>query len=218
MRSVTHRTYLVVPLAIAAVAVAVLLFGMGSFTPTAEAATDADVCFATPDGGPTVYASSTFTAVQAAVDHLGAAGGTVLIAGACAGVQERNGTLQTVYIDASITLRGGYSPPNWVDSDPVANPTVLDAQGSGRVIFATKRLRLENLVIQNGLSPGSGDGGGIYAVGLRPASWNSSTLTSYPSSAGGGGIGGGHLLERASQWWAAPSSRMTVQPSWPKVS
>ena len=75
----------------------------------------------------------TYTTVQAAVDA--AIGGDVVkVAGYCAGVEARDGVTQMVYINKSITLRGGYTITNWTVSDPVANPTTLDAQGQGRVI------------------------------------------------------------------------------------
>lgn len=40
-----------------------------------------------------------------------------------------------VYIDKAITLRGGYTLTNWPTPDPAAHPTVLDAQGKGRVFY-----------------------------------------------------------------------------------
>lgn len=44
---------------------------------------------------------------------------------------------QMVYISRTLTLRGGYATTNWTDADPVANPTTLDAEGLGRVLFVT---------------------------------------------------------------------------------
>lgn len=41
---------------------------------------------------------------------------------------------QLVAITETLTLRGGYSPTNWNVSDPDAQPTILDAQGLGRVM------------------------------------------------------------------------------------
>lgn len=44
---------------------------------------------------------------------------------------------QIVYVDKSVTIRGGYTPDDWTASDPEANPTILDAQGEGRVLVLT---------------------------------------------------------------------------------
>ena len=40
-----------------------------------------------------------------------------------------------VYITKSLTLRGGYNPPDWTVSNPSAYTTTLDAQGNGRVLY-----------------------------------------------------------------------------------
>jgi len=44
---------------------------------------------------------------------------------------------QVVYISQTLTVRGGYTTTNWSTPDPDANPTTLDAQGQGRVIYVT---------------------------------------------------------------------------------
>jgi len=44
---------------------------------------------------------------------------------------------QMAFISRTLTLRGGYTTTNWIDYDPVANPTTLDAEGQGRVLFIT---------------------------------------------------------------------------------
>jgi uncharacterized repeat protein (TIGR01451 family) len=42
---------------------------------------------------------------------------------------------QAVYITKSLMLKGSYTTTNWITSNPNANPTVLDAQKQGRVVF-----------------------------------------------------------------------------------
>jgi len=42
---------------------------------------------------------------------------------------------QVVYISKTLTIRGGYTTANWTTSNPVANPTTLDAEGGKRAIF-----------------------------------------------------------------------------------
>lgn len=44
---------------------------------------------------------------------------------------------QVVYISKTISIQGGYTLTDWTNPDPVANPTVLDAQNQGRVIYIT---------------------------------------------------------------------------------
>ena len=55
-------------------------------------------------------------------------------AGTYTGVSARMGVAQVVYISKSVTLQGGYTT-NWTTPDPEANPTTLDAQGLGRVLY-----------------------------------------------------------------------------------
>ena len=68
-----------------------------------------------------------------------------------------------VYITKSLTLRGGYNPPDWTVSDPTIYTTTLDAQGAGRVIYASGdfTLTLDGLRLLNGFH--SSMGGGVYA-------------------------------------------------------
>ena len=57
------------------------------------------------------------------------------IAGNCIDVTTEGGTNQTVYINKSLTLAGGYDPNNWgAGADPTNTPTTLDALGNGRVV------------------------------------------------------------------------------------
>lgn len=44
---------------------------------------------------------------------------------------------QVLYLDKSLTIRGGYRTTAWKTPDPVANPTILDAQGQGRAAYIT---------------------------------------------------------------------------------
>jgi threonine dehydrogenase-like Zn-dependent dehydrogenase len=81
-------------------------------------------CAATHDDGTTVFAT-----VQEAANAAGP-GATVKVAGLCAGVDTFDSLFQTLYITKSLTLRGGYTGTNWFVSDPVANPTTLDARVS----------------------------------------------------------------------------------------
>lgn len=116
-------------------------------------------CWATIDAS-TVFSS---TDAQAVRDAVAAAvpGDTVKVAGTCAGVAAS----AVVTVSNELTLRGGYTESNWLLSDPVANPTVLDAQSAGRVVLVTAGgVALDGLTITNGAAPTSVEehGGGVH--------------------------------------------------------
>jgi hypothetical protein len=80
---------------------------------------------------------------------------------------------QVVYISKTVTLRGGYAAPDFSEPpDPQANPTTLDAQGQGRVLYITGAISptVEGLRIAGGDADGLGGwwgvgaGGGVYAI------------------------------------------------------
>jgi uncharacterized repeat protein (TIGR01451 family) len=158
---------------------------------------EAQTCFATPDDGATIY-----SVVQEAVDAAGS-GGTVKVAGYCSGVQTRSGLLQTVYVSKTLTIRGGYTTANWVVSDPVANPTTLDALGLGRVMVITgtiaptvEGLRItggDAYLLGGGLYGYYDAGGGIY-VYAATATISNCTVYSNTASSVYTGIGGGVFL------------------------
>lgn len=139
------------------------------------------VCFATPDNGTTVYSSTTAIAAQQAVDAAGS-GGTVKLAGICAGSELVNGTSQIIYTNQPISLAGGFTTTNWLASDPTVNNTVLDALGNGRAIYATQPITISALRLQNG--NGEHSGGGAYF--LSTALLSNVTFFSNTSYYGGG--------------------------------
>jgi uncharacterized repeat protein (TIGR01451 family) len=127
-----------------------------------------------------VNAACDFSSIQAAVEV--ASPGTVIkVAGGVYSDVHARGTTgdvitQVVYVGKNLTLRGGYTTTNWASSDPIANPTILDGRGQGRVFFIER----ETNVVINGLhivggdanrgdavAPGAvergGRGGGLYA-------------------------------------------------------
>ena len=77
-------------------------------------------------------------------------------------------------IHQNVTIGGGYTPANWTVSDPLANPTILDAQGRGRVLYIDGDLdvTVEGLGITGGDAAGlrgvplgeEDAGGGVYAT------------------------------------------------------
>lgn len=141
-------------------------------------------CFATPDNGVTTFGSADAAALRDAVATV-SPGGTVKVAGTCAGAVLAEGTTQVALVTTTITLSGGYTPTNWTVSDPVAQPTILDALGAGRVLlFSGVDAAVSNLIVQNG-SEASTHGGGIYASGAL-SMINVGVLSSTAPLAGGG--------------------------------
>ncbi|HSD82708.1 MAG TPA: choice-of-anchor Q domain-containing protein, partial [Anaerolineae bacterium] len=76
---------------------------------------------------------------------------------------------------------------NWTTSDPIANPTTLDAQQGGRVVYlvgeSSVSLTLENLTVRDGLINNSG--GGVY-VNSGNATLSNVQILSNTANAGGG--------------------------------
>jgi fibronectin-binding autotransporter adhesin len=90
-------------------------------------------------------------------------------------------------------VRGGYTTANWTTPDPVANPTTLDAQGQGRVLYITGAISptIDSLGITGGNAAASGDsqyyGGGAHSVNARPVISNCVFFNNTAND--GGGIG-----------------------------
>lgn len=122
-------------------------------TQTAQALLKVSNCYARLDSNGLVYSN-----LQTALDEA-TSGDTVRVAGVCDFVQTVSGTPQVGYIAQDLTLRGGYTTTNWVTSDPIAHPTLIDAGGHGRglrINSAGMMVSIENLTIRNGDATGLG--------------------------------------------------------------
>jgi len=126
-------------------------------------------CAARLESNPGVIYSDVQSAVDAAAD-----GELIRLAGLCKGVSIRNGQTQTVYLDKTVRLRGGYAPDDWTVSYPITQPTFITSKGQGRVFYITGSGTpvVESVVIQDGNAaslgggPDGQDGGGnVYIAG-----------------------------------------------------
>jgi uncharacterized repeat protein (TIGR01451 family) len=178
-------------------------------------------CWVRLNDSPTDYAS-----VQAAVDASTEPGDVVKVAGYCVGLDTRpappgypyppaSGLLtQTVYLSKTLTIQGGYTTTDWINPDPEANPTTLDAQWQGRVLFVTGSISptIEGLRITGGDAFGLGGtdeydaGGGVY-VKAATATVSNCQIYSNTASTAARGFGGGLALY---DWHDATLSGNTI--------
>lgn len=136
------------------------------------------------DGGGTSSCTSTSfpcRTLQQAV-NVAASGDEIRVAaGVYTGVQARGGVTQVVYIDKTVTVRGGYTTTldGWTTPYPLTQPTTLDAQGQGRVVYITGDISptLDGFIIAHGNATGlranchsdaDGCGGGIFVLDAHP--------------------------------------------------
>ena len=115
---------------------------------------------------------------------------------------------QVVYLTKSLTLQGGYSPLDWETSDPQDNPTTLDAQGKGRVIYVAGDINpsIQGFTITGGDASGLGGadiwdgdaGGGIYFWG-SPVTLIYNHVISNTAEVGGGIYGKGPDSEESDE-------------------
>jgi len=116
---------------------------------------------------PTGPTTCDYSSIQSAVDAAGEGDVIKVAEGIYTGINHRFGHSQVVYLDKSITIQGGYTTTNWTTPDPVANPTTLDAEGEGRVLYITGNISptIEGLRITGGEADGLGSPIGIDAGG-----------------------------------------------------
>ncbi len=141
--------------------------------------------------------SVTYSSVQAAIDAADP-GKEVRIAGTCSGALTRSGLAQLAYVNKNITVRGGYTPTNWLVSYPITQPTFLDAKGAGRVFFIVSGFNptIENLNMSGGDAKNQGGGpGGLDAGGIVYANGASPTIHNSTFTGGNAYYGGALYLQ-----------------------
>jgi len=205
-RPVSYRLYLGRSLVaagggLAACLAALVLLGLlgGGGPARAAPAAEIHVCLAGP---PTCdYAS-----IQAAVDAAGDGDVIKVAQGVYTDVHKSADLIQVVYISKTISILGGYTTTNWVDPDPVAQPTTLDAQGQGRVLVVsgTATVVIEGLRITGGKASGQGGhsggydaGGGVYVYTATVTIRNCAVYSNSASTTGRGYGGGVYLYHSA---------------------
>jgi len=169
-----------------------LALSSGQFTPVRA---DPDLLYVAP-GADCNGLSPCYASVQAAVDAAVSGDEIRVAAGSYSGVSAREGVTQVVYINKTVTVRGGYTTDNWTAPDPDANPTTLDAQGQGRVVYLADNAAptIEGLRITGGDASGLGGGywdwdcgGGVYVDhGSTTVQLNNNQVFSNTAYLGGG--------------------------------
>jgi putative cofactor-binding repeat protein len=151
--------------------------------------------------------------VQHAIDEAVPDDQVRVATGVYIGVRARDGMTQVVYINKSVTIRGGYTTTNWSASFPLTQPTTLDAQGLGRVVVITGSITptLDGFIVTHGDAVGqvancpsgngapAGCGGGIFVYAASPAIVNNIITNNVAATAAVSptGYGGGLYLRYA---------------------
>lgn len=97
-----------------------------------------------------------YSSIQDAVDAANDGDVIKVAAGTYTDISTRDDVTQVLYISKTLTVRGGYTTADWTAPDPAANPTILDAQGRGRVLYITGNISptIEGLQITGGNAAG----------------------------------------------------------------
>lgn len=155
--------------------------------------------------GPFAPCHLVFTSVQDAVDTAVSGQQIWIATGVYTDVHTRNFVSQVIYLDKSVTLQGGFTIPFEDTPDPESNPTTLDAEGNGRVLYVAEGQDVTviglNLINGDATNLGgkenapNGWGGGVFALS---ATLSISQVTVTDNIADGqdrdgtdGGFGGG---------------------------
>jgi len=164
--------------ALAMLGIVGLLIGVRTGTPAASRAAALTVC-------PTGLPGCAYSAIQDAIDAAHPGDVVQVATGVYTGVHSHLGLTQTVLITKSLTLRGGYST-DFAEWDPQTFPTILDAQGIGRVVTISGPLEvtIEGVRLTGG-DAGDARGGGA-AIIRATATLSASQVVDNSARTGGG--------------------------------
>ena len=128
--------------------------------------------------------SPCYASLQAAVDAANSDDTLKLVTGRYTGVSTREGHTQLVYIDKTLTIEGGYLP-DWTLAYSSVDPSILDAEGQGRVLFVSGNVTvtLKGLNITGGAGP---EGGGVYSQGANLTLLRCQVYANQAETQGGG--------------------------------
>ncbi|MGD2146648.1 MAG: right-handed parallel beta-helix repeat-containing protein, partial [Anaerolineae bacterium] len=141
-----------------------------------------------------------YATVQEAVDNAEWGDVIKVAEGVYTDVHAREGITQVVFINKTVTIRGGYTTTNWSTPYAITQPTTLDAQGRGRVVYVTgfsAHAGLMDLRITGGDGTGLGGSylgdaaGGIYVTDAATTISNCVIVANVGSTSGaayGGGV------------------------------
>ncbi|MCB0190736.1 MAG: right-handed parallel beta-helix repeat-containing protein [Anaerolineae bacterium] len=107
---------------------------------------------------------------------------------------------QAIYLNKSVTLQGGFTTTNWVAADAVSNPTIIDAQGAGRVLRVPGNVTIVATVsgfhMMGGTATDDNGGGAVLNVNGTLILENNQIYGNEVNSSGL--IGGGGVAQRNS--------------------
>ncbi len=123
------------------------------------------------------------------------AGDTILASGGVyTAISVSDNVTQAAVISQSVTIQGGYTAVFSDPPDPAANPTILDAQGQGRVLTIRDagQVIINGLYLTGGNTPAHSDrGGGLYVLN------SNLTLANSVIHQNQAGYGGGIYLQHS---------------------
>ena len=193
---------LIVGLAVS-LAVAWFFIGLVVLPAAAQAPQPLAVVRYVAPGGQCGGVSLCYAGIQAAVDAAGLSNDEIRVAqGTYNSVSARAGITQMVYLSKTLTIRGGYSLANWTIAYPITQPTILDAQGKGRVLVLSGSISptIDGLQMMHGNAQGlrggyrdEDAGGAIYSKDAGGVLSNNTIISSRaaiscPVSCTAGGI------------------------------
>ncbi|MCD6345657.1 MAG: hypothetical protein J7M17_08680, partial [Anaerolineae bacterium] len=192
----TRPGRVLLPLLVAVVALVVVLLLMGNSL-TAYAADG--IHYVAPTGADSAACTLLHPCltIQQAITNAVSGDEIRVAAGVYTTINNLGSASQVVYLNKSLTLRGGFTLTNWLESDPLHNPTIIDAQSAGRGIYIPDPVTvvIEGFHVRKGyVSDGMGAGVDNEKgyLTLRNCEIYENEMSSINSADVGGGIGSGY--------------------------